>query len=262
MSEEQLVLTEVKGHVGIMTFNRPKVLHAIDLPMLAAIEAAMDKLEADKQVRVIIVTGGGEKAFMAGGDIPGLNSRYALDHYWQFAGTVHKAIRRFETSDKPNIAAINGYAFGGGMELLLATDIRLMADTAKIGLTEITLGLFPGGGGSQRLPRQISQCRANELMFTGEHIGAEEAVRIGVVNRAVPKANLMDEAMKLANVIAEKSPMVLAFMKRAVQEGLDMALPSALAHERAMISLVFDTKDAHEGCSAFAEKRKPVFTGQ
>lgn len=262
MSEEQLVLTEVKGHVGIMTFNRPKVLHAIDLPMLAAIEAAMDKLEADPEVRVIIVTGGGDKAFMAGGDIPGLNTRRALDHYWQFAGKVHHAIRRFEESDKPNIAAINGYAFGGGMELLLATDIRLMADTAKIGLTEITLGLFPGGGGSQRLPRQISQCRANELMFTGEHIDAAEATRLGVVNRAVPKAELMNEAMKLAEKIAEKSPMVLAFLKRASRDGLDMTLPSALSHERAMISLVFDTEDAHEGCSAFAEKRKAVFKGK
>ena len=259
---DDLVLTEVKNHVGILTFNRPKVLHAIDLPMLAAIEGAMDKLEAHPQVRVIIVTGGGEKAFMAGGDIPGLNTRRALDHYWQFAGKVHSAIRRFETSDKPNIAAINGYAFGGGMELLLATDMRLMADTAKIGLTEITLGLFPGGGGSQRLPRQMSQCRANELMFTGEHIGAEEAMRLGIVNRAVPKADLMKEAMVLAEKIAEKSPMVLAFLKRALKDGLDMTLPSALAHERAMISLVFDTEDAHEGCSAFSEKRKAVFKGR
>jgi enoyl-CoA hydratase len=261
MSEE-LVLTEVRNNIGIMTFNRPRVLHALDIAMLDAIERAMDKLEADKNVRVIIVTGNGDKAFMAGGDIPGLNSRRALAHYWEFAGTVHHAFRRFEVSDKPNIAAINGYAFGGGMELLLATDIRLMADTAKIGLTEITLGLFPGGGGSQRLPRQISQCRANELMFTGEHIGAEEAVRLGIVNRAVPKAELMNEALKLAERIAEKSPMVLAFLKRAVQEGLDMTLPSALAHERAMISLVFDTDDAHEGCTAFSEKRKAVFKGR
>jgi len=259
---DDLVLTEVKGNVGILTFNRPKVLHAIDVPMLDAIEAALDKLEADDKVRVIIVTGAGEKAFMAGGDIPDLNSRRALDHYWKFAVRVHHTFRRFEQSDKPNIAAINGYAFGGGMELLLSTDMRLMADTAKIGLTEIVLGLFPGGGGSQRLPRQISRCRANELMFTGEHVSAEEAYRLGIVNRVVPKADLMKEAMALAERIADKSPMVLAFLKRAIQEGLDMPLPSALAHERAMISLVFDTEDAHEGCSAFSEKRKAVFEGR
>ncbi|HCX13717.1 MAG TPA: enoyl-CoA hydratase [Rhodospirillaceae bacterium] len=259
---DDLVLTEIKNRVGILTFNRPKVLHAIDIPMLDAIESALDKLESDPEVRVIIITGSGDKAFMAGGDIPDLNSRRALDHYWKFAGQVHHAFRRFEESDKPNIAAINGYAFGGGMELLLSTDMRLMADTARIGLTEIVLGLFPGGGGSQRLPRQISKCRANELMFTGEHITADEAYRLGLINRVVPKGDLMSEAMALAEKIADKSPMVLAFLKRAIQNGLDMPLPSALAHERAMISLVFDTEDAHEGCSAFSEKRKAVFKGQ
>jgi enoyl-CoA hydratase len=259
---DDLVLTEVKNRVGILTFNRPKVLHAIDVPMLDAIEAALDKLEGDPEVRVIIVTGNGDKAFMAGGDIPDLNSRRALDHYWKFAGRVHHAFRRFEKSDKPNIAAINGYAFGGGMELLLSTDIRLMADSARIGLTEIVLGLFPGGGGSQRLPRQISRCRANELMFTGERITAEEAYRLGLINRVVPKADLMTEAMSLAEKIADKSPMVLALLKRTIQDGLDMPLPSALAHERAMISLVFDTEDAHEGCTAFSEKRKANFKGR
>src|SRR4051794_32644825 len=201
---DELVLTEVRGHVGIITVNRPKVHNAIDVPTLLALEKAMDALEVDSGVRVIVVTGAGDKAFMAGGDIVGLNGRKGLAHYLEFSDLVHRVFRRFEISDKPTIAAVNGYALGGGMELMLSTDIRILADSACIGLTEISLGLFPGGGGTQRATRQMAPCLAKELMFTGDHITAEHAMKLGLANRVVPKAELMREVMVLAEKIAEK----------------------------------------------------------
>src|SRR5947209_11569940 len=160
---EDLVLTEVRGHVGMITINRPHVHNAIDVGTLLALETAMDALEANGEVHVIVVTGAGDKAFMAGGDIVGLNSRKGLAHYLEFSDLVHRVFRRFEMSDKPTIAAVNGYALGGGMELMLSTDIRIPADNARVGLTEVSLGLIPGGGGTQRAARQIAPCVAKEL---------------------------------------------------------------------------------------------------
>ncbi|ETR76896.1 enoyl-CoA hydratase [Afipia sp. P52-10] len=256
------VLTEVRDHVGIVTFNRPKRLNAIDVPTLQAIEAALAACEVDERVRVIVFTGTGDKAFMAGGDIEGLNTRRGLAHYVEFSDLVHRVFRRIELCDKPTIAAVNGYALGGGMELLLATDIRLLADTARIGLTEIALGLFPGGGGTQRAPRQMALCVAKELMFTGDHLSAQEAVQLGLANRVVPRADLMQETLALAGRIAEKSPLVLKLMKRAIANGTEMTLAAGLAYEASMVSLVFDSEDAHEGCRAFLEKRKPTFKGR
>ncbi len=256
------ILSETREGIGLLTINRPKTLNALDVPTLLALEAALGALEADGSVRVIVLTGAGERAFVAGGDIADLNSRRGLKHYEEFAEVIHRVFRRVEACDKPTIAAVNGWALGGGAELMLCTDIRLVADSAKIGLPEITLGLFPGAGGSQRLIRQIPLCRAKEMMFTGDRISAEEAVALGLANRVVAQVKLLDEAMALAKRIAEKSPLVLKLLKRAVRDGLEMPLQSALAHEQAVIGLVLDSDDAHEGCSAFLEKRPAQFKGR
>lgn len=259
---EQAVITEKRGPVGLITINRPRTLNALDLPTLDALEAALSTCERDPEVHVIVVTGAGERAFIAGGDIADLDSRRGLAHYQQFAETVHRVFRRFEDCDKPTIGAINGWALGGGTELLLALDIRLVAEEARLGLPEITLGLFPGAGGTQRLIRQIPLCRAKELMFTGDQVSAAEAVALGLCNRALPRAQLLDATLALAQRIAEKSPLVLKLLKRALRQGADMTLTAALQHEQALIGLVLDADDAHEGCRAFLEKRKPHFTGR
>lgn len=262
MTDERPILTSRDGAVGLITINRPATLNALDVPTLLELERALGDLEADDGVHVIIVTGAGERAFVAGGDIADLDSRQGLAHYLDFAEIVHRVFRRFETCDKPTVAAVNGWALGGGTELVLSLDIRIAADSAKFGLPEINLGLFPGAGGTQRILRQIPACRARELVFTGDQFTAAEAVAWGLVNRAVPKAELMAEAMATAQKIAAKSPLILKLTKRTLRHGAEMPLGASLAYEQAMIGLVLDSRDAHEGCRAFLEKRKAAFTGQ
>jgi enoyl-CoA hydratase len=259
---ESAILVERRNSTAILTINRPKALNALDGPTLLQLERALDEVERDDSVRVIVVTGAGERSFVAGGDIGDLNARQGLPHYLELAEILHRLFRRFEMCDKPTIAAVNGWALGGGTELLLSLDLRLLADNAKLGLPEINLGLFPGAGGTQRLTRQVPLCRAKEMMFTGDPITAEEAVAIGLANRVVPREKLMDEAVALADKIAGKSPLILKLLKRTLRHGGEMPLGAALAHEQAMIGLVLDSKDAHEGCSAFLEKRAAQFTGR
>src|SRR5690606_111346 len=256
------VLCERQDAVGILTINRPKTLNALDVPTLLALEAALADLEGDPAIRAIVLTGAGDRAFVAGGDIADLNSRTGLAHYQEYAEVIHRVLRRFEACDTPTIGAINGWALGGGTELLLTLDIRLVADDARLGLPEINLGLFPGAGGSQRIIRQIPLCRAKELMFTGQPMTAAEAVQWGLCNRTVPAAQLMEQALAMAGQIAAKSPLTLKLLKRTLRDGAEMPLGAALAHEQAMIGLVLDSQDAHEGCAAFLDKRAPNFTGR
>lgn len=259
---EDAILTERETGIAVLTINRPETLNALDVPTLLELERAFAELEADDAVRVIIFTGAGDRAFVAGGDIADLNSRTGLPHYQEFAEVIHRVMRRIERSDKPTIAAVNGWALGGGTELLLATDIRVLADSARLGLPEMTLGIIPGAGGTQRLIRQVPLCRAKEIMFTGNHIDAETAVQIGLANRCVPKEEVLAAAKELAARMAKMSPLILKILKRTLNDGGEMPLSAALAHEQIMASIVFDSEDAHEGCGAFLEKREADFKGR
>jgi enoyl-CoA hydratase len=252
---------ERREAVALITINRPSTLNALDMDTLAELDAAVTRAEQDQDIRVIVFTGAGDRAFVAGGDIADLNSRQGLPHYLELGERLHTVFRHIEMLDKPTISAVNGWALGGGTELLLCTDIRIAADTAKFGLPEITLGLFPGAGGTQRLTRQIPLCKAKELMFTGDRIGADDAERLGLINKVVPPAELMTTVLALADQIAAKSPLILKLLKRTLVDGDEMPLRTALRHEQAMIGLVLDSSDAHEGCSAFVEKRKAQFKG-
>ncbi|QRG09302.1 enoyl-CoA hydratase/isomerase family protein [Xanthobacter dioxanivorans] len=258
---EDRVTLERRQNVALITINRPETLNALDMDTLAALDRAVGAAEADAEVRVLVLTGAGNRAFVAGGDIADLNARQGLAHYLELGERLHTVFRRIETLDKPTISAVNGWALGGGTELLLCTDIRIAADSARFGLPEVNLGLFPGAGGSQRLLRQVAPCKARELMFLGDRITAQDAERIGLINKVVPVAELMAEAFAMADAIAGKSPLVLKLLKRALVDGDEMPLRSALRHEQAMIGLVLDTADAHEGCSAFLDKRPAAFRG-
>lgn len=259
---DQPITTTVEDNVGILTINRPDTLNALDTETLEALEQKFAELEKDASVHVIVITGAGERAFVAGGNIADLNSRQGLAHYLEFGELIHRVFRRIELCDKPTISAINGWALGGGTEILLSTDIRIAVESAQLGLPEITLGIFPGAGGTQRMPRQIAPCKARELMFTGDRITAQQALEFGLINKVVPKDKLMEEVMAMARRIAEKSSLILKLMKRAMVHGSDMPLQAALAHEHAMIGLVFDTADSKEGTSAFLQKRKAKFEGR
>jgi len=260
--QDHWVLAERRGCAGIITINRPDVHNAWGRDQLLKTEKVLDDFAADPEVHAVIITGAGEKAFIAGGDIADLESRHGIAHFNDMSEVIHRVFRRFETFDKVTIAAVNGLALGGGTEIILCCDFRLLADHARLGLPEINLGLFPGAGGTQRLMRQIPLCRAKEMILLGEWISAQEAVSLGLANRVVPAAQLMDEALAIAEKVKKKSSLAVKMIKRAMLNGAEMPLSAALSYEQALISLNFESEDMHEGCKAFLEKRSPNFKGR
>jgi enoyl-CoA hydratase len=256
------ILVEREENYAVITLNRPKVLNALNRGLMAELDAAIDELAADEGVRAVVLTGAGDRAFAAGADISEFNSIASASAAAHFALLGQAVLNKIERLHKPVIAAINGFALGGGCELAMACDIRLAADTARLGQAEINLGVIPGYGGTQRLPRLVGKGAAKLLCFTGDHITAEEALRIGLVDKVVPVASLLAEAKVLAVKLGSKAPLAVAAIKQAINIGTEGTLADGLAFEAAQFGLVFDTADRLEGVSAFLEKRKPIWQGK
>jgi enoyl-CoA hydratase len=260
MAHENLLVDRDGAVLGV-TINRPKVLNALNNATLEELDHVIATAAADESVRVVTITGSGDRAFVAGADINELAVQTPAGGR-EHARRGQGLLDRLERLGKPVIAAINGFALGGGCELAMACTIRLAADTAKLGQPEINLGLIPGYGGSQRLPRLVGRGRALELLLVGAPITAEEAWRIGLVNRVVPAADLAAETRALAQALAAKAPIAVRYILDAVAGGLEMPLADALDYEATLFGLVSATGDMREGTAAFLEKRKPDFKGR
>jgi enoyl-CoA hydratase/carnithine racemase len=250
-----------EGQVGVLTLQRPEVYNCLNLETLFAMRSLIGEIALEKEIRVLVVTGAGDKAFCAGADLK--ERRTMTEQQVQlFIRTIRDTFSELEKLPKPVIAAINGVALGGGTELALACDLRVMSSSAQMGLTETSLGIIPGAGGTQRLPRLIGKGKAKELIFTARRVGAEEALAIGLVNRVVPPEQVMAAAFELAEAIAANAPIALAQAKYAIDYGLEADLATGLAIESNAYQVLIPTRDRLEGLEAFKEKRKPVYRGE
>jgi len=251
----------IEGGVATITLNRPRQLNALNRQMIRELDEAFDVVKADPTARVLVIMGAGDRAFAAGADIrefAEMDPAGALE----FSRDIQRVYRKLETMPKPTIAAVNGFALGGGCELMMACDIAYAADTAKLGQPEITLGLIAGAGGTQRLPRLVGKQKAKELMMTGDMIPAEEALRLGLLCKVVPAGDLMAEVRALCEKLLGKGDVALRLMKEAIQAGLEVDLATGFEIEAKSWSLCFATEDHAEGINAFLEKRKPTFKGR
>ena len=253
-------VVERDGRKAVLTFVRKERLNALSAQTFHDLIAVAAEFEADQNVEVVILTGRG-RAFVAGADIDGYLDRTLLE-YVEFQRLGRRMYEAFERLRQPVIAAVNGYALGGGFELVLVADLVVAAEGARLGLPEAKLGLLPGGGGTQRLPRLVGRNKAKELLMTADWITAEEAKALGLVNRVVPAAELLPAAHALADRILERAPLAVRMAKQLVNDGLDASLATAITQEMGMTATLYDTADAREGIAAFIEKRPPVFTGR
>ncbi|AIG27820.1 enoyl-CoA hydratase [Brevibacillus sp. 7WMA2] len=252
---------EKQGQVGILTIQRPEVYNCLNLVTLERLQRLLLEVSTDTDIRVVIITGAGDKAFCSGAD---LKERKTMQQsqVQQYIRTIRDVFTQVERLSVPVIAAINGIAFGGGLELALACDLRVMSETAQTGLTETSLGIIPGAGGTQRLPRLIGKGRAKELILTARRIGAKEALEIGLVNQIVPANQVLEASLSLAQQIALNAPLALAQAKWAIDYGMEVDMATGLALESNAYQILVPTKDRLEGLAAFAEKRKPVYRGE
>ena len=258
---ESVLLVEEEKKVVTLTLNRPEVMNSLNFPLLHALRDQIESFRFKPNVRVIIITAAGEKAFCAGAD---LKERAALapEQVREYIFTIRNLFTSIEELNKPVIAAVNGIALGGGTELSLACDIRIAAKNATMGLTETRLAIIPGAGGTQRLPRLVGRGKAKELIFTGQRINAEEALKIGLVNKVCEQKDLVDESKKMAAMICEAGPVAIEQAKYAINRGLETDIHTGLAIESNAYWVCIPTEDRLEGLTAFKEKRKPVYKGK
>jgi enoyl-CoA hydratase len=253
---------EIKAADGVttVTLNRPAQLNALNRRMIQELDQALDEMAADRTARILVLTGAGARAFAAGGDI---HEFERMDHLaaLEYGRNVQRVFRKLETMPKPTVAAVNGFALGGGCEMMMACDIAYAADTARIGQPEITLGIIPGAGGTQRLPRVVGKPKALELLMTGDTLTAVEALQIGLVCKVVPAAELMAEVETLCQKLLAKGAVALQMVKEAALAGLEVDLGSGLEFEAKSFAACFATEDRIEGIKAFLEKRRPAFKG-
>ena len=252
----QNILVETRGRVGLITLNRPKALNALCAALIVELAAALDGYEADPEIGAVVITGS-EKAFAAGADIKEISAKSYMDVF--LADFITRGWERVTTCRKPIIAAVAGYALGGGCEVAMMCDFILAAETAKFGQPEITIGTMPGAGGTQRLPRFVGKSKAMEMCLTGRTMDAAEAERCGLVSRIVPAAQLVEEAVKTAQKIAELSRPVVMMVKESVNRAFETTLGEGVRFERRLFHSTFATEDQKEGMAAFVEKRQPQF---
>lgn len=260
MTFDHLLLAH-DGPICTITINRPKVLNALNVATIGELMQAVDQVAQDAAVRVIVITGAGDKAFVAGADISELETIDSVGAL-SLAQRGHALLARLEGMGKPVIAAINGFALGGGCELAMACTFRFAADTARLGQPEINLGIIPGYGGTQRLPRLVGRDRALDLVLSGRQISADEALQIGLVTRVVPAARLLEDCYAFAATIASKSSVAVRLAMDAIHHGAEMALADSCHYEASLFAVAAATEDKREGTRAFLEKRKPSFTGR
>lgn len=247
--------------IATVVIHRPQALNALNAATVEELDRLFAELAANSAAKVIIITGSGEKSFVAGADIREMKDKNAVEAR-QWSQLAQEVFQKIEELPKPVIAAVNGYALGGGCELAMACDIRIASEKARFGQPEVSLGIPPGFGGTQRLPRLVGKGRAKELLFTGEIIDAAEAYRIGLVNQVAVPEELMDKARAMAYKLMTRAPFAVQVCKAAVNKGMDMDLNSATAYEAEVFGLCFATRDQKEGMAAFIEKRKANFTGE
>jgi enoyl-CoA hydratase/carnithine racemase len=261
MSTNDLLLVEEVNQAVILTMNRPKVMNCLNFDLLYAIKDQVEALQYRTDIRCVIITGAGEKSFCAGAD---LKERATLnqDEVKKFIINIRNLLTSIQNLPIPVISAVNGIALGGGTEVALASDIRIASDNATMGLTETRLAIIPGGGGTQRLPRIVGVAKAKELIFTGKRIDAKEALDIGLVNHVVKPEDLIDECMKMADMIAETGPIAVEMAKYAIDKGIETDLATGLAIESNAYRVTIPTEDRTEGLTAFREKRKPCYKGK